>query len=303
MDKANLPESIDTKTLFYHLENTPFGVMLWDRQLRLEYCSKKAAKIFHCEPDDLQDKPFNLVQFVHPDDAAAVSALISDISSGRTMHSQSLNRNLTEDGKVIYCQWYNSALKDEKGKIINVLSLFQDVTDQIQTQLALQKSEHQLSLAFNSAIDPMWLIRVEGYNQFRFETINAAFTKVTGWTPAQVEGQLMENVIPPESHDLVRQKYNEAINAEKIVDYIEESLHPSGVKYGEIRVIPIRSQGDEPVRILGIANDITEKVYLQKKLDAEREVNSRQITSQPSRGRKANEPRSAANCTTMSIKC
>lgn len=148
-------------------------------------------------------------------------------------------------------------------------------------------SEHQLSLAFNSAIDPMWLIRVEGPNTFRFETINTAFTKVTGWTSAQVEGQPIEKILPQSSHQLVRDKYNEALQSGKIIDYVEEAMHPSGIKYGEIRVIPIPSQEDEPMRILGIANDITEKVFLQKKLEKEQELKSRQITSAAIRGQES----------------
>lgn len=148
-------------------------------------------------------------------------------------------------------------------------------------------NEHQLSLAFNSAIDPMWLIRVEGPNSFWFETINTAFTKVTGWTREQVEGQPIENIMPAASHELVRQKYNEALQSGKIVDYIEEALHPSGVKYGEIRVIPIPAMDGEPMKILGIANDITEKVSLQKKLDHKRELKNRQITSAAIRGQES----------------
>jgi two-component system NarL family sensor kinase len=93
--------------------------------------------------------------------------------------------------------------------------------------------------------------------------------------------------MPESSHELVRNKYNEALETGRIVDYVEEASHPSGIKYGEIRVIPIRGEGGEPTRILGIANDITEKVYLQKKLEAEREIRSRHITSAAIRGQES----------------
>lgn len=287
MAHPNLYDLIDAISLSHHLENTPFGVLLWDANMKLIYCSKEAAAKFACTPDDLLYKPINLLQFVHEEDAPAVAALITEIASGRKNHNESLNRNLTKEGAVIYCQWYNSALRDDQGKVVNILSLFQDVTAQVDTQLALKKSQQRLSLAFNSAIDPMWLIRVEGPNAFRFETINHAFTKVTGWTPEQVEGQPIEKIMPESSHELVRGKYNEALTTGKIIDYVEEAQHPSGIKYGEIRVIPIRGESGEPMRILGIANDITEKVHLQKKLDAEHEIRSRQITSAAIKGQES----------------
>jgi PAS domain S-box-containing protein len=257
---------------------------MWNYQSEMIYCSPKAASLLGWNHDELFQKPIDLLKFVHEDDAADVVRLIDEISSGLEDHNENLNRNVTKDGRVIYCQWYNSALKNDDGEITSILSMFQDVTPQVETQLALKKSQQQLSLAFNSAIDPMWLIRVEGHNKFRFETINLAFTKVTGWTPEQVEGQPIENIMPATSHELVRGKYNEAIETGKIIDYVEEAQHPSGIKYGEIRVVPIFNEQGNTIRILGIANDISEKVHLQKKLDAEREIRSRYITSAAIKG-------------------
>jgi PAS domain S-box-containing protein len=279
MTPPNLHEIIDAKSLAKHLENTPFGIMLWNQKMKLVYCSERAAAVFACLPHELLQEPFDLDEFVYKEDIEQVKTIMTAIASGKITHNQSLNRNLTKDGAVIYCQWYNSALKDEYGNVVNILSLFQDVTAQVETELALKKSEHQLSLAFNSAIDPMWLIRAEGTNQFRFETINTAFTSITGWSPEQVEGQPIEKIMPQKSHELVREQYNKAIASGHIVDYIEEAQHPAGIKFAEIRVIPVKGDPGDPPRILGIANDITEKVYLQKKLDAERESRSRYITS------------------------
>jgi PAS domain S-box-containing protein len=287
MSQANLHQLIDNLSLSYHLENTPFGVILWDDQLNLVYCSKTAAALFDCSPEDVMQASIEFERIVHKDDNEIVAKQINEIMSGRSTHNQSMNRNVTKQGRIIYCQWYNSALKNEAGKLINILSLFQDITPQVETQEALQQSEQRLSTVFNSAIDPMWLIRVEGPDQYRFETINIAFTNVTGWRPDEVQGQPMENIIPPPSHNLVRQKYAEAIRTGHIVDYVEESAHPSGIKYGEIRVIPIPGEGGKVERLLGIANDITDKVYLQQKLDAEREARTRHITSAAIKGQEA----------------
>ncbi len=284
MPRPQLFDLIDPVSLSVHLEEGLFAVMLWDSHMKLLYCSAKAADIFGSTPNEILMQPDYLVHFVHPDDVSTVKNIITELISGKVKQNESMNRNITREGKTIYCKWYNSAQTDDQGKVTSVLSLFQDVTAQVENESALKKSEQQLSFAFNSAIDPMWLIRAEGNNVFRFETINAAFTKVTGWTPEQVEGQPIENIMPPASHELVRGKYNEAIRTGKTIDYYEEAVHPSGVKHGEIRVIPILSDSGGLPRILGIANDITEKVYLQKRLDAEREIKSRQITSAAIKG-------------------
>src|SRR4030095_4624941 len=38
------------------------------------------------------------------------------------------NRNYTKDGSILYCEWYNSVLLDDSGKLVSVLSLVLDVT-------------------------------------------------------------------------------------------------------------------------------------------------------------------------------
>jgi PAS domain S-box-containing protein len=284
MASPQIYEIIDNLSLTYHLGNSSIGIILLNRNLEMIYFSPKAQEIFQWQLEAFMNKPFSLEGFVYKDDEKRVHELITELSTGRALHNQGINRNYTASGNVIYCQWYNSVLKDDAGNVVHILSLVQDVTEQMQTSFSLQASEAQLSLVFEGAIDPMWLIRVEGNSRFRFERINAAFTKVTGWTMEQVVGQPIESIMPAASHELVRKKYNESIRFGKIIDYIEEAAHPAGIKYGEIRVIPVRDESGNVTRLLGIANDITEKIMLQKKLEAERENLNKQITSAAIKG-------------------
>jgi two-component system, NarL family, sensor kinase len=278
MSAPHLNEIIDNLSLTYHLENSSLGIILCDSHLNIIYSSEKAQEIFGWEPGAYMHKPISLESMVYVEDADRVIQVIEEISSGKVLHNQGINRNYTATGEVIYCQWYNSALVDDARQVVNILSLVQDVTVQTQNSLALQASEQQLAQMFNGAIDPMWLIRVEKNEDFTFERINSAFSKVTGWNKDQVVGQSIEAVMPETSHELVRTKYKEAIRLCKIIDYVEEAAHPAGVKYGEIRVIPLVDENDNVNRLLGIANDITDKVLLQKKLEAERDLYNRKIT-------------------------
>jgi PAS domain S-box-containing protein len=278
MSVPHLNEIIDNLSLTYHLENSSLGIILWNRQLDIIYSSEKAQEIFGWEPDAYLHKPFSLDSIVYVEDASKVNQTIEEITSGKVLHNQGINRNYTASGSVIYCQWYNSALVDKAEQVINILSLVQDVTLQMQNSISLQASEHQLSQMFNGAIDPMWLIKVEGNSRFTFDRINTAFSKVTGWSKEQVIGRPIEAVMPASSHELVRGKYNEAIRTCRIIDYVEEAAHPAGIKYGEIRVIPLVDENGTVNRLLGIANDITDKILLQKKLDAERDLYNRKIT-------------------------
>ena len=51
--------------------------------------------------------------------------------------TQKTYKNITKDGQIILCQWYNTPLVDEDGVVIGIASLVEDITEQ-------QKSEERL---------------------------------------------------------------------------------------------------------------------------------------------------------------
>lgn len=263
---------IDFRSIIDHLSNGPLGIILMDRELRISYWSGQAEAIFGWTAAEAMHKDYREFGIVFGEDVEAVAAMIAKIASGEEKNIRFTNRNRTRSGDVVVCDWYNSALFDAGGDLRSILCLVSDVTGRAQM-------EHELSLIYNSAIDPMWLISIEDGDQFRFQSINRSFTEVTGLRPEQVIGKLMEEVLPETSHALVRGKYSEAIVSGEVIDYIEIAVHPAGKRYGEIRVIPVRDREGRVTQILGIANDITEKQLLLERLEKEREQVNRKLTN------------------------
>src|SRR5258707_15076354 len=64
--------------------------------------------------------------------------MIDDLMHGRERHSTLRHRNYRKDGSVIWGEWHNSALRDETGRVISILSLAQDVSSRIQAEEPLQ---------------------------------------------------------------------------------------------------------------------------------------------------------------------
>jgi two-component system NarL family sensor kinase len=279
MRAINLYEILDEPSLANHIENTQMGIIVYGKDQKIVYWSKRAAEIFEWQAEDALYQPIVKLNIIHEEDAEQVAAVINEIMSNNKDFIQITNRNYTRSGKVIYCNWYNSALKDAKGKIQSLISFVQDVTVSETVVQQLKDHEDQLSLIYNSAIDPMWLIDIEGPDQFRFASINDSFIHVTGLNKEKVVGFLIEEVMPAASLQLVRAKYKEAIHSGKVIDYVETAVHPAGEKVGEIRVIPVKNEQGAVTKLLCIANDITEKQALQKKLDSEQEALSKKITA------------------------
>src|SRR5205823_5732960 len=69
-----------------------------------------------------------------------VRALTRELTEGRARRNRMLARNITRDGRVIWCEWYNSAFFDDQGKLASILSLAEDVTARIDAEEQLRQA-------------------------------------------------------------------------------------------------------------------------------------------------------------------
>ena len=47
---------------------------------------------------------------------------ISSTNAQRHFSNMHANRNYRKDGTVIYCEWYNSAIRDQEGNLLSILT-------------------------------------------------------------------------------------------------------------------------------------------------------------------------------------
>lgn len=114
--------------LRYHVENSPLAVIEWDAGFRVLYWSKQAEHIFGYASSEASGRSARELGLVHPEDAGAVEIVVERLRTGREARNVGVNRNIAKDGSVVFCEWYNSGLRDERGKVVSILSLVHDVT-------------------------------------------------------------------------------------------------------------------------------------------------------------------------------
>ena len=102
-------------------------------------------------PDPLPDRLDVLAIAPHPDDLARVTEHVAGLWSARRPHTSFRNRNLTRDGRVVWCEWYNSVLFDPAGAPASALSLVLDVTDRVAAEGAAVRAEARLRQTLGGA--------------------------------------------------------------------------------------------------------------------------------------------------------
>lgn len=109
-----------------HVEHTPLAVIEWDTKTRLITDWNPAAEtIFSYRADEVLLK--HTIDLIVPEDfKSQLEPLLSGVFDEDSFRST--NQNVTKDGRIITCEWYNTLLRDDSGKVRRVAALALDVT-------------------------------------------------------------------------------------------------------------------------------------------------------------------------------
>jgi len=139
--------------LNFHVENSPLAIVEWDLDFRVSRWSGEAETIFGWTPEDVLGKQPTDWPFIVAEDTEIVNSVMTRLREGREQRNVVRNRNYTKDGSIVHCEWYNSALLDESGNFVSVLSLVLDVTVAKHREAERQRAEAALRfLAEASAV-------------------------------------------------------------------------------------------------------------------------------------------------------
>ncbi|MEP6516866.1 PAS domain S-box protein [Microcoleus vaginatus] len=181
--------------LNFHVENSPMAVVEWDRDFRVIRWSAGAERILGWKAEEILGKSLTEIPFVFEEDLETVAEVCQRLVYGEEPHIFSYNRNYTNDRNIVHCEWYNSSLRDESGRMISVLSLVLDVTErkyaeQEREQLLererisrsqAEAAQRQLATIFDTS--PVGLALLDA--QQRFIAINEALAEINGLTRSQ----------------------------------------------------------------------------------------------------------------------
>lgn len=142
--------------------NFPLAEIEWNNYQKILRWSPKAEDLFGYSQEEVINHPNLLKTFVHPDDLEGVVSKFQKSLDERKKSTSSINRNITKSGDVIYCEWYNSFLFDDNGKLVSTYSLVVDVTQRIQAMTQAKRSMASYIDLFNSFSDAIYLVDNDG---------------------------------------------------------------------------------------------------------------------------------------------
>jgi PAS domain S-box-containing protein len=166
-----------------HLENTPMAVIDWSADFTVLSWNAAAETIFGWTASEAIGRHG---LFVVPEaERGAVREVWSELVQRRGGF-RNYNQNVTHDGRVIDCEWYNTVLTDEHDQIIGVSSLVLDVSERIGAETLYRESEERFIKSFSdSSAAKLLTRRVDG----RIVDVNKRFAQVMNCRREDVIGR------------------------------------------------------------------------------------------------------------------
>ncbi|GAL83141.1 diguanylate cyclase [Sporocytophaga myxococcoides] len=167
---------------------------------------------------------------------------------------------------AIYHKSIRELSKEEENSIDRVRRILVYVMERKLAETEAKLYKEKLELVFNSTNEIMFLIDIEKDDVFRFSTINKRFLDATELSKEDIEGKLVEEVIPNPSYSLVLSKYKEAIEKRTTVSWEETTNYPAGEKKGIVTISPVFNEDNECVNLIGNVHDITDRKKDEEKI-------------------------------------
>lgn len=137
--------------------NTPLASIIWDIDFNVLEWNTSAHKIFGYTTEEAIGNPIkDLITPLH-----LVSEMKKKLEKLMSLKEgfRGTNENITKNGKIITCNWYNVAIKDANGFVVGMASLVEDITERINTEKIIEKSEKKYRDLFEKSVDSVFVIK------------------------------------------------------------------------------------------------------------------------------------------------
>jgi PAS domain S-box-containing protein len=252
--------------LNYHIENSPLGTIRWNREFKIEYWSKQAETIFGWQAEEVIGKTMTDWNFIYEEDLEYILKCSSKLLSGNSTFS--VNRNYHKDGSILYCEWHNSAMLDQEGNLISILSLVQDVTHNKKAEIALRKSESRFQKLTSASPGVIYTVVQDINGISRFEYISPAAKKIYEISLDRIlaDGSLVVAQIHPEDIQVYQEVFERSFTTMQPFSHEWRIITPSGkIKWLSANSSPEKQDNGE-IFWHGIVIEITDRKVAEQKL-------------------------------------
>jgi methyl-accepting chemotaxis protein len=219
------------------------GTILW--------ANENYLKVFGYTLDEVRGQPHRI--FVPPAarDGADYRAFWEKLQRGEPQSGR--QRRFHKDGRVVWIRASYNPIADEKGKLVKVVALAQDITETIR-----KSTEYEGELKAVSNAQAVIEFRMDG----TIVTANENFLKVVGYTLDEIRGKPHGMLLDPTARESgeFRAFWERLARGEGCAGQYRRIGKGGRELWLQSTYNPIRDMDDQPFKVVEFSTDITEQV-------------------------------------------
>ena len=176
------------------VENANSIILRWDPNGFVTFINKFAQKFFGYSDKEIVGR--NVLGTIIPDrepvNLRNLHKMIRELAQYPVGFGDNEFENIKRDGTLVWISWTNRVIKDDQGKVIEILSIGQDISTK-------KNTENELKLAasvFENIVEGVMIINSKG----EILRTNRAYTSITGYVQEEVIGKTPEAFFVAEYH-------------------------------------------------------------------------------------------------------
>jgi PAS domain S-box-containing protein len=261
-------------------------IIVLDAKGRVTLINKKGCSILGYKHKDIIGKNW-FTNFLPKKIVPEIKSVFANLIEGRQkLAKYHENAILTKKGQEKLIAWHNTALKDEAGNIIGILSSGEDITQQRKAEKSLKESEERYKTLFGSANDGIFIMKFSKKSPKAVKTTKKSggiFVECNNMTlkifgnarRKDIIGKSPEELSPPEqsggkpSYELAYEKLSSALEGKpQFFEWAHYRMDGTPF-YAEVSLDRLVVRGE--VFIQAIIRDITERKRIIKELEQSEE--------------------------------
>lgn len=250
-DKIFLAQDLEFRLLADYMTDL---IAVYSTDGVLEYISPSVKKILGYDPNDLIGiKP---TKYIHPDDAKMIDKSYQEQTYKNNESFVAEYRLLSREGKWVYFSTIRKPLRNNRGRLEQIVATCRDITDRIEAKKAIARNETYYRILADNILDMVALHNPDGV----FEYVSPSSLNVLGYSPEELIGLNAFSFVHPEEANALYEN-NRELAAEGRDTFINEFRirHKDGhYIFFETTTKIIRNVKGEATNFLTTSRDITQ---------------------------------------------
>jgi PAS domain S-box-containing protein len=258
------------------VDNMADIIAVIDLNLRFTYISPSIIRLRGYTAEEALEQTFE--QIMTPESLQTIARVLEEeleLEAGGAAEPDRVRilelEEYKKDGSTVWLENHLSFFRDKETKIAGVISSSHDITERKRADKQLKESESKYRLLADNVSDVIFVLDMN----LKFTYVSPSTKILRGYEPEESVKLSVTETLAPSSMELAMKTISDIMDLEKVkkVEINESRTIPLEVKrkdgstvWTEVKFSLIRDKDQQPVGILGVTRDITQRRKVEAKL-------------------------------------